>query len=140
MIRLMAEKVQKVSERVGFPSGNIQIDPVKSCGKNTDHQRKDKAEYLSSNDRIQGISRKKCCRNITGYRTHRRNCNTSDHRNCKIPSQSFPRKPLTALQIFSHNSVSLRYRRRRLIQASAPSFFTSDKSYSHISHLFSLQD
>ena len=58
MIRLMAEKVQKVSERVGFPSGNIQIDPVKSCGKNTDHQRKDKAEYLSSNDRIQGISRK----------------------------------------------------------------------------------
>ena len=64
MIRLMAEKVQKVSERVGFPSGNIQVDPVKSCGKNTDHQRKDKAEYLSSNDRIQGISRKKCCRNI----------------------------------------------------------------------------
>ena len=65
MIRLMAEKVQKVSERVGFPSGNIQIDPVKSCGKNTDHQRKDKAEYLSSNDRIQGISRKKCCGNTT---------------------------------------------------------------------------
>ena len=29
MIRLMAEKVQKVSERVGFPSGNIQIDPEK---------------------------------------------------------------------------------------------------------------
>ena len=25
MIRLMAEKVQKISERVGFPSGNIQI-------------------------------------------------------------------------------------------------------------------
>ena len=64
MIRLMAEKVQKVSERVGFPSGNIQVDPVKSCGKNADHQRKDKAEYFSSDDRVRRISRKKCCRNI----------------------------------------------------------------------------
>ena len=33
MIRLMAEKVQKVSERVGFPSGNIQIDPVSPAEK-----------------------------------------------------------------------------------------------------------
>ena len=33
MIRLMAEKVQKISERVGFPSGNIQIDPVKPAEK-----------------------------------------------------------------------------------------------------------
>ena len=83
---------------------------------------------------------KKCCGNIAWNCAHRRNRNTPDHRDRKITGQSFPCQLLTALQIFSHNSVSLRYRRRRLIQASAPSFFTSDISYSHISHLFSLQD
>ena len=39
MVWLVAEKVQKISKRICFPSGNIQVDPVKSCGKNADHQR-----------------------------------------------------------------------------------------------------
>ena len=34
MVWLVAEKVQKISKRICFPSGNIQVDPVKSCGKN----------------------------------------------------------------------------------------------------------
>ena len=65
MVRLVAEKVQKISERIRFSSGNIQINPVESCGKDADHQRKDKAEYFSSDNRIQGVSRKKCCGNVT---------------------------------------------------------------------------
>ncbi|CCY98412.1 unknown [Ruminococcus sp. CAG:17] len=64
MVWLVAKKVQKISKRICFPSGNIQVDPVKSCGKNADHQRKDKAEYFSSDDRVRGISRKKCCGNV----------------------------------------------------------------------------
>ncbi len=63
MIRLMAEKVQKVSERVGFPSGNIQIDPVKSCGKIQITREKDKAEYSPPMIAYRE-SPKKCCGNI----------------------------------------------------------------------------
>ena len=64
MVWLVAEKVQKISERISFSSGNIQVNPVESCGKDADHQRKDKTEYLSSDDCIQGISRKKRCGNV----------------------------------------------------------------------------
>lgn len=139
MIRLMAEKVQKVSERVGFPSGNIQIDPVKSAWKKCrSPEKRTKLNTSPPMIPLWGISRKKCCGNIAWNCAHRRNRNTPDHRDRKITGQSFPCQLLTALQIFSHNSVSLRYRRRRLIKP-PPRHFLLQINHILIFHMFSLR-